>query len=134
MLISTSERTIENTALKLNKNKSKTTQYCFPSSSPTALYQSINYTLAVSSLTLRRATRSIDRIDRLVETGQDYANTEVVWGWLIDHSLFIWDLIWGYIGPLITMIYWLLIRLVLVLVFNYVFFYLVYKVAVKVFV
>lgn len=59
------------------------------------LEQSINYSLASMTLGNRRVGRLNDSVYRLINTGVGDSTFEVAVGWCIDHSLYVWDLLWG---------------------------------------
>lgn len=81
------------------------------------LEQSINYSLASMALGNRRVER------RLRNTGAGASTFEVATGWCIDHSLFIFDLLWGFIWPIVFSLLMSILMVVLIVVFNVIFFY-----------
>ena len=88
--------------------------------------QSINFILARMALGNRRVRRLIDRHQRLVDTGEEAGGFEIVSDWIVDRILFIWDLLWGFIEPLVSFILFGLFRIVLIVVVNIVFFGVIY--------
>lgn len=80
------------------------------------LEQSINYSLA-SMVLIRR------RMERRINTGAGASTFVVATGWCIDHSLYIFDLLWGFIWPIVFYLLMGILAIVLVVVFNFIFFY-----------
>ena len=81
------------------------------------LQQSSNYLLASMVLGNRRVER------RLRNTGAGVSTFEVATGWLIDHALYVGDLLWGFIGPILLYLLMSILMVVLIVVFNFIFFY-----------
>lgn len=46
--------------------------------------------------------RANARVGRLIDTGVEDSKSKVFMGWLIDHLLYLWDLIWGLIEPILS--------------------------------
>lgn len=88
--------------------------------------QSINFILARMALGNRHVRRLIDRHQRLVDTGEETGFLEIAIDWIVDRILFIWDLLWGFIEPLVSFILFGLFRIVLIVVVNIVFFGVIY--------
>lgn len=84
--------------------------------------QSISYLLAGSKLLLRTMLRNERRSDRRFNTDEEADNSEVVSGWLIDHLLYLWDLLWGFIWPILSYLFFSLLSVVLIILFNVIFF------------
>ncbi len=78
--------------------------------------QSMNYVLASMALGNRR-------VERLLNTGAGASTFEVATGWCIDHSLFIFDLLWGFIWPIVFYLLMGILAIVMIVVFNFIFFY-----------
>jgi len=70
--------------------------------------------------------RSSDHLYKFINTGHQINVMEVVSDWIIDHLLYVKDLLWGFIEPVLTMIYWSVVRILLIIVFNVIFFVGVY--------
>jgi hypothetical protein len=87
---------------------------------------SINFILARSHLMVRRTTRGNEEHARLVATGKEDGFIRIAFGWIVDHSLFVLDLIWGVIQPILLILFMLIMRLVLIIVFTALGFYLLY--------
>lgn len=85
-------------------------------------HQSINYLLAGSKLLVRTMLRNERRSDRRFNTGEEANNLEVVSGWLIDRLLYLWDLLWGFIWPILSYLFFSLLTVVLIILFNVIFF------------
>jgi len=82
------------------------------------LWQEIYYANAASHLSLRRMKRLVDPN----HTGI-YA---VISGWLVDHSIYLLELLWGFIWPIVAYILWIVFITVLMLVLYFVLFYALY--------
>ena len=89
--------------------------------------QSINFIFADIKLGNRRVRRGNLAHLRLVETGKADGYIRIVLGWIVDYSLFILDLIWGVIQPIILILYMLIIRIVIMIAFTGIGFYVLYK-------
>jgi hypothetical protein len=88
---------------------------------------SINFILARCHLMVRRTTRGNEEHARLVATGKEDGYIRIAFGWIIDHSLFVLDLIWGVIQPILLILVMLIMRLVLIVVFTVLGFYILYE-------
>ena len=88
------------------------------SSSMMELGQSINFTMAKIRLVNRRANRSYNQISESQTT-----IFAIVLGWFIDHLLFVFDLLWGFIEPILTFIFITIVKIVLIILANVIFFY-----------
>jgi hypothetical protein len=86
------------------------------------LQQRVSFLLARSFLTVRTIERANARVGRLIDTGVEDSKSEVFIGWLIDHLLYLRDLLWGFIGPMVTYLFFSLLSIVLVILFNVIFF------------
>jgi len=89
--------------------------------------QSINFILADIKLGNRRMHRENQAHARLVATGKEDDYIRTAWGWTADYLLFVLDLIWGVIQPIVLILVMLIIRIVLIIVFNAIEFYILYK-------
>ena len=87
------------------------------------LEQSANYSLASMALGNRRVERLLDSGQWLRNTGTGASTFEAATGWCIDHSLFIFDLLWGFIWPIVFYLLMGILTIVLIVVFNFIFFY-----------
>jgi hypothetical protein len=84
--------------------------------------QKINYSLAGITLFRRRMKRSNFRLQKLIKTGLGDSHFEVDIGWCIDHELYVFDLLWGLIWPIVSY----LLMIVMIIVFNVIFIYALY--------
>lgn len=84
--------------------------------------QRVRFLAASMDLTIRTMERSNSRVGRLIDTGVEDSKSEVCMGWLIDHMLYLWDLLWGLIGPMVAYLLFSLLSVVLVILFNVIFF------------
>lgn len=84
--------------------------------------QSINSIAASMDLTIRTMERANARVGRFIDTGVEDSKSVVIMGWLVDHLLYLWDLIWGLIGPILSHLFFSLMSIVLVILFNVIFF------------
>ena len=89
--------------------------------------QSINFIFADIKLNNRRMHRENQAHARLVESGEADGYIRITLGWIVDYSLFILDLIWGVIQPIVLILVMLIIRIVLIIVFSAIGFYILYK-------
>ncbi len=84
--------------------------------------QSINSIAASMDLTIRTMERSNARVGRLIDTGEEDSKSKVFMGWLNDRLLYLWDLLWGLIEPILSYLFFSLMSIVLVILFNVIFF------------
>ena len=89
--------------------------------------QSINFIFADIKLSNRRMHRENQSHARLVETGEADGYIRIALGWLVDYILFILDLIWGVIQPILLILYMLIIRIIIMITFTGIGFYILYK-------
>jgi hypothetical protein len=87
------------------------------------LKQRINYSLARMALVNRRMKRSNEQVQRLINTGLNDSAFEGASDWLIDHALYVFDLLWGYIWPIVSYLLWSIFIIVAIVVCNVIFFY-----------
>lgn len=87
------------------------------------LEQRINYSLARMALGNRRIKRLNDSVQRLNNTGVGDSTFEIAIGWLIDHALYILDLMCGFIRPIVNYLLWTIFIIFMVVLFNGIFFY-----------
>ena len=80
--------------------------------------QSINFIFADIKLSNRRMQRENQSHARLVETGKADGYLRIALGWIVDYLVFIFDLIWGVIQPILLILYMLIIRIVLIIFFT----------------
>lgn len=106
----------------LAKQNADVVDHWMSRSSITESMQKLNYNCAQVKLSCRRSGREVDNIHRYLETGKDPAILEKVWWWITDHLLFLWDSLWGFLEPVVMMIFFGLLRIVLIIVFNVIFF------------
>lgn len=89
--------------------------------------QSINFIFADIKLRGRRMHRGNLSHQRFVETGKEDGYIRIAFGWIVDYLLFIVDLIWGVIQPILLILVMLIIRIILAIFFTAIGFYLLYK-------
>jgi len=65
--------------------------------------------------------------ERLVGTGKSDGYIRTALGWIADYLLFVLDLIWGVIQPILLILVMLTMRLVLIIFFTAIGFYLLFK-------
>ena len=83
----------------------------------------MNYILASMTLGNRRVERLNDSVSRLIDTGVGDSTFEVAVGWLIDRALYVWDLLWGFIWPIVSYLLISIFTILMVVMFNVIFFY-----------
>ena len=82
--------------------------------------QELNYAVAEARLFKRRT-------QRLVEDAQNKSGIfGVIYGWLVDHAIYLLDLLWGFIWPIILYLLWIIFSLVLMLLLYILLFYVLY--------
>ena len=117
----------ESTFKYLAKDHTGTAEYCHIHGSLMEMRQRINYTRASLDLFSRKSARTNERIGRLLNTGIDDSLLERASGWLVDHTIYAWDLLWGFITPIVGFILWGIFRVVIIILFNIIFFYVLFK-------
>lgn len=85
-----------------------------------SMSQELNSAIADARLFKRRMQRLVDGAP----------NKPTVWGgvygWLVDHFLYLMDLIWGYIWPILLYFLWLLWALIIMVLLYLLLFYVLY--------
>ena len=82
--------------------------------------QELNYAVAESRLFKRR-------MQRLVEESESKSGIfGFIYGWLVDHAIYLLDLLWGFIWPIIVYLLWIIFSLVLMLLLYVLLFYVLY--------
>jgi hypothetical protein len=87
------------------------------------LGQSINFTMAKIRLVNRRADRSYNQLNNEINTDSQTSVYAIIWGWFIDHLLLVFDLLWGFVEPILTLIFITIVKIVLIILANCIFFY-----------
>ena len=89
--------------------------------------QNINFMLADSMRIVRRMQRANKVYARWVATGKKDGYLIIILEWLHDHMLFLLDLLWGVIEPMISALIMMVVHTLLVLLFGAVGIYIIYK-------
>ena len=89
--------------------------------------QSINFILADSRRIVRRMQRANKVYARWVATGKKDGYLIIILEWLYDHMLFVLDLLWGVIEPMISAFIMMVLHILLVALFGAVGLYIIYK-------
>jgi hypothetical protein len=79
----------------------------------------INSSLASFNLSLRRSRRFRERLERKLNGLEMDLITDwlgIATGWIIDHLLYLLDILWGFIQPILEFIFWSIVRLVFIAV------------------
>lgn len=95
-------------------------------SSMMELEQKVNFILADVALMNRRTERVMESTKRFIATGIQDSSLDHTIGWCIDHALYIFDLLWGFIWPIVSYLLMTILMIVLIIVFNVIFFYVIY--------
>ena len=88
--------------------------------------QSIIFIFADIKFSNRRMRRENQSHARLVETGEADGYIRIALGWIEDYLLFMLDLMWGVIQPILLILYMLVIHTLLIIFFTVIGFYLLY--------
>lgn len=78
--------------------------------------QSSNYTIAGLNLSKRRTESGLKRHSRLVKNGHDDSLFRITFDWLVDHLLYLWDVLWGIIRPILTLFMIVIVQVIVTLV------------------
>ena len=89
--------------------------------------QSINFMLADSRRIVRRMQRANKVYARWVKTGQKDSFVITILEWLYDHMMFVLDLLWGVIEPMISALIMMVVHILLVALFGAAGLYVIYK-------
>lgn len=92
----------------------------------TSFSQRANSNLSSMKLINRRMDRLISNHERFIKTGEKPSVDEIVKNWLVDHMLYILDLLWGFIWPILLNIFFGILQIVLSIVFACILMYVVY--------
>lgn len=88
------------------------------SSNLMGICQEVNYTIAAAHLSQRRMNRIADPKHTSIFA--------VITGWIVDHSIYILELLWGFIWPILAYILWTIFSLVLMVLLYILMFYVLY--------
>lgn len=80
--------------------------------------QEVNYVIAAAHLSQRRMHRIAD--------SNHIGIFVVTTGWLVDHSIYVLELLWGFIWPIVAYILWTIFSLVLMVLLYILMFYALY--------
>jgi hypothetical protein len=125
-LLNTSSSTTNKAIQSLAKHQSKTNETTNRYINVMEAQHSINFILARCHLMVRRTTRGNEEHARLVSTGKEDGYIRIAFGWIIDHTLFVFDLIRGVIQPILLILFMLIMRLVMIIFFTALGFYILY--------
>ena len=89
--------------------------------------QRINFLLADSRRIVRRMQRANKVYARWVKTGQKDSFLITAMEWIYDTLLFLLDLLWGVIEPIISALIMMVVHILLVCLFGAIALYLLYK-------
>jgi len=84
-------------------------------SSTMELMQGVNSSMASMREIIRRMERQNSYITRLLDTGIEVTIYEKAFDWIIDSFMLVLDMIWGFLEPIMLMLWMTLIRIVLIL-------------------
>lgn len=87
------------------------------------MQQKVNFILADVALINRRTERVMESNRRYIATGIHDSSLDHTIGWCVDHALYIFDLLWGFILPIVSYLLMTILMIVLIIVFNVIFFY-----------
>lgn len=107
-LLTTTGKGIEKTAKWMATDHTRSSEY----SSVTNAMHNLNYLSAKQALIFRIADRRMNRGNTIP------SRSEIVCDWLIDHLLFIRDVLWGFLRPILESIFFGLLRLIAIVLVN----------------
>ena len=125
-LLNTSSSLANKTIHGLAKHQSETNKTTQHYTNIIEAQQSINFIFADMKLGNRRMHRENQSHARLVETGESDGYIRIALGWIVDYLLFILDLMWGVVQPILLILYMLIIHTLLIIFFTVVGLYLLY--------
>lgn len=79
------------------------------------LSQNSNFTIAGLMLSIRRTESGLERHWRLVKNGYDDSRLRITLDWIIDHLLYVRDVIWAIFGPILTLFLIVIVQLTVTL-------------------
>lgn len=88
--------------------------------------QCIHFNFACMRLDIRRMRRGNDYVSKMLNNGVVVGFTEKACDWIIDHLLFLLDLIWGFISSIFGSVFMALNRALIIIVCNVIFFGFIY--------
>lgn len=93
----------------------------------------INFSIARGNLIVRRMERMNDLMESVLDSEAQMGLLdwvlvvlEFLFFWIIDHLIFLLNVIWGFFEPILTMLFMALFRVVLIIVCNVIFFGAIY--------
>ena len=89
--------------------------------------QRTNFILADSSRIVRRMQRANKVYARWIRTGKKDGYLITAMEWLYDHLLFVLDLLWGVVEPMISALIMMVVHILLVALFGAIGLYIIYK-------
>ena len=89
--------------------------------------QSINFILADSRRIVRRMQRANKVYARWIATGKKDGYLIITLEWFYDHLLFVLDILWGVVEPMISAFITMVLHILLVTLFGAIGLYIIYK-------
>ena len=91
------------------------------------LEQTANYYISSVKLTNRRTQRSMKSYQRFKDTGLLDSRLDIAIGWMTDYSLYVLELLWGFIWPIVMNLLMTILIAVAIAILNVIFFYALFK-------
>ena len=126
-LLNTSSNAAQSTFKALAKHQSETNRTNQRYINIMEKEQSINFILADSQRIVRRMQRANKVYARWLRTGKKDGYLIIILEWLYDHTLFLLDLLWGVIEPMISALIMMIVHILLVTLFGAGGLYILYK-------
>ena len=126
-LLKTSSNAAQKTFQALAKHQSATNEINQRYINIMETEQSINYLLADSKRIVRRMQRANKVYARWLRTGKKDGYLVIILEWLYDHLLFVLDLLWGVVEPMISALIMMVVHILLVALFGAIGLYFIYK-------
>lgn len=82
----------------------------------------MSFQLGLLSFSLRRGDRNLDALERRIYEGKTTNPLTCIWYWCVDLMLFIWEIAFGLIQPIVYFLWMTLVRAILLIAFNLIFF------------
>jgi hypothetical protein len=110
----------------VTKSHTDTVDYTVSNSKVIEAMQSSNHSIARLKLINRETAREQYQHQKLYIIGKPVTVIEVAAGWIVNHLLYVWDSLWGYIKPIIIFILMATFRVVVIASLSILFIYMLF--------
>jgi hypothetical protein len=113
-------------ATLVTKSHADTVDYTVRNAKVMEAMQSSNHSIASLKLINRETAREQYQHQKLYIIGKPVTVFEVAAGWVVNHLIYVWDSLWGYIEPIIIFILMGIFRVVMITSLSILFIYMLF--------